>query len=67
MQESKQVQLSSWKNIIYLAREKGEIDSPMSGGQIANMFINSSSGVEMQNKMHWATHGQIAAEKFIAQ
>ena len=28
--------------------DKGEINSPMSDEQIANMFINSSGGVEMQ-------------------
>jgi AcrR family transcriptional regulator len=49
LQKSKEVQLSSWKNIIQTAREKGEIYSPMSDEQIANMFINSSSGVEMQS------------------
>lgn len=49
LQKSKEVQLSSWKNIIRTAREKGEINSPMSDDQIANMFINSSSGVEMQS------------------
>jgi len=49
LQESKEFQLSSWKNIIRAAREKGEIDSPMSDEQIASMFINSSSGVEMQS------------------
>jgi TetR/AcrR family transcriptional regulator, transcriptional repressor for nem operon len=49
LQESKEVQLNSWKNIIHAAREKGEIDSSMSDEQIANMFINSSSGVEMHS------------------
>lgn len=49
LQKSKEVQLSSWKNIIHTAREKGEINSPMSDEQIANMFINSSSGVEMES------------------
>jgi AcrR family transcriptional regulator len=49
LQKSKEIQLSSWINIIHTAREKGEINSPMSDEQIANMFINSSSGVEMQN------------------
>jgi len=49
LQESKEVQLISWMNIIHDAREKGEIDSPMSDEQIANMFINSSSGVEMHS------------------
>jgi TetR/AcrR family transcriptional regulator, transcriptional repressor for nem operon len=49
LQESKEVQLNSWKEIIRASREKGEIDSPMSDEQIANMFINSSSGVEMNS------------------
>jgi len=49
LQEYKEAQLRSWKNIIHTAREKGEIDSPMSDEQIANMFINCSSGVEMQS------------------
>ncbi len=49
LQESKDVQLNCWKNIIHAAREKGEIESPMSDEQIANMFINSSGGLEMHN------------------
>lgn len=49
LQELKEAQLNSWKNIIHAAREKGEIDSSMSDEQIANMFINSSSGVEMHS------------------
>lgn len=49
LQKSKEVQLNSWKNIIHAARQKGEIDSSMSDEQIANMFINSSSGVEMHS------------------
>lgn len=49
LQKSKEIQLSNWKNIIRTAREKGEINSPMGDEQIANMFINSSSGVEMQS------------------
>jgi TetR/AcrR family transcriptional regulator, transcriptional repressor for nem operon len=49
LQKSNEVQLSSWKNIIHTARENGEINSPMSDEQIASLFINSSSGVEMQS------------------
>ncbi|WP_426348978.1 TetR/AcrR family transcriptional regulator [Alloiococcus sp. CFN-8] len=49
LQKSKGVQLISWMNIIQAARQKGEIDSPMSDEQIANMFINTSSGVEMHS------------------
>ncbi|WP_069999026.1 hypothetical protein [Cellulosilyticum sp. I15G10I2] len=49
MLESKEAQLDSWKEIIHAARAKGEIDSPMSDEQIANMFISSSGGVEMYN------------------
>ena len=45
---SKQVQLNAWKEIVHTARSKGEIKSSMSDEQIANMFINSSGGVEMQ-------------------
>lgn len=47
LQKSKEVQLNAWKGIIHAARNKGEITSPMSDEQIANMFINSSGGVEM--------------------
>ncbi|MDF2593073.1 MAG: transcriptional regulator [Clostridia bacterium] len=46
---SKQVQLNAWKEIIHEARNKGEIQSPMNDEQIANMFINSSGGVEMNS------------------
>lgn len=46
---SKQVQISAWKDVIYVSRKNGEIKSPMSNEQIANMFINSSGGVEMQS------------------
>jgi len=44
---SKQVQLKAWKETIHAARSRGEIKSPMSDEQIANIFINSSGGVEM--------------------
>ena len=44
---SKQLQINAWKEIIYDARNKGEIKSPMNDEQIASMFINSSGGVEM--------------------
>ncbi|HYF83585.1 MAG TPA: TetR/AcrR family transcriptional regulator [Clostridia bacterium] len=47
--ESKQVQLDAWKEIIHAARSRGEIESSMSDEQIANMFINSSGGIEMNN------------------
>jgi AcrR family transcriptional regulator len=49
LQLTQQLQLDSWKEIIKTAREKGEIESPMSDDQIARMFINSSDGVEMQS------------------
>jgi hypothetical protein len=49
LQESRKVQLDSWSEIIHAAREKGEIESPMSDEQIANMFINTSGGVEMNS------------------
>lgn len=49
LQESKKVQLNSWKAIITVARNKGEIKSPMTDEEIANMFINSSGGVEMNS------------------
>lgn len=44
---SKQIQLNAWKEVIKNARTKGEIKSQMGDEQIANMFINSSGGVEM--------------------
>jgi TetR/AcrR family transcriptional regulator, transcriptional repressor for nem operon len=46
---SKQVQLKAWRDIIHAARSKGEIKSPMSDEQIANIFINSSGGVEINS------------------
>lgn len=49
LHESKEIQLNSWLKIIKEAREKGEIKSSMSDEHIANMFINSSDGVEMKN------------------
>ncbi len=49
LQEFKEIQLKSWMNVIHSAREKGEIDSPMSDEQIAKMFISSSSGIEINN------------------
>lgn len=49
LQLTQQLQLDSWKEIIKVARENGEIESPMSDDQIARMFINSSDGVEMQS------------------
>ena len=49
LQQSKQVQLNAWKEIIHAARARGEIDSPMTDEQIAYMFINSSGGVEMNS------------------
>ncbi|MEG0771987.1 TetR/AcrR family transcriptional regulator [Clostridium sp.] len=57
LQKSKEVQLNCWKNIIHAAREKGEIDSTMSDEQIANMFINSSSGVEMHSIFKGSSEG----------
>jgi TetR/AcrR family transcriptional regulator, transcriptional repressor for nem operon len=49
LQESKKIQLDNWKEIIHVARINGEIESSMSDEQIASMFINSSSGVEMHS------------------
>jgi len=46
---SKQTQLNAWKEAIHAARAKGEIKSAMSDEQIANMFISSSGGVEMNS------------------
>lgn len=47
--ESKKVQLNAWKEIIHSARSRGEIEATMSDEQIANMFINSSGGIEMNS------------------
>jgi AcrR family transcriptional regulator len=46
---SKQVQLQAWREVIHAARERGEIKSSMSDEQIANIFINSSGGVEINS------------------
>jgi TetR/AcrR family transcriptional regulator, transcriptional repressor for nem operon len=46
---SKQVQLEAWREIIHAARGRGEIKSPMSDEQIANIFISSSGGIEINN------------------
>lgn len=45
----KRAQLKAWEEIIHAARSRGEIKSPMSDEQIANIFINSSGGVEINS------------------
>lgn len=45
LQESMDIELSTWKDIIQLARKNGEIKSIMSDEQIAKMFIYTSDGV----------------------
>ncbi len=47
LNEAKRMQLESWIGVVRISRSNGEIESPMSDEQIANMFINSSGGVEM--------------------
>lgn len=47
--EAMQIELNAWKEIVQLARQKGEINSVMSDDQIARMFIYSSDGVGIQS------------------
>lgn len=49
LQESRKIQLNSWVEVIRAARSRGEIESSMSDEQIANIFINSSGGLEMNS------------------
>ena len=44
-------ELKAWKAAVKAARERGEISSPMSDSQIAEIFIHTSSGVGMGNMM----------------
>ncbi len=51
MMASSQEELKSWEIVIHSARESGEIVSSMSDEQIANMFIQTSNGIGMNNMM----------------
>lgn len=44
-------EMESWKEIIRLAKEKGEICSSMSDGEIADIFIQTYGGIGMNNIM----------------
>jgi len=44
-------ELKAWKEIIHIAKESGEIKSPMSDDQIASIFIHTNSGIGMNNMM----------------
>ena len=48
LSQSQQVELDSWKEIISIARNKGEIKSVIEDEQIANIFIYSSDGIGMR-------------------
>lgn len=47
--EALEVEQKAWEEIVYLARDKGEIRSSMTDEQIANIFIYTSDGVGMHN------------------
>ncbi|NRD76815.1 TetR/AcrR family transcriptional regulator [Bacillus sp. BRMEA1] len=49
LQEVLQFELNSWKEIVQIAREKGEISSCMSDEHVAKMFIYSSDGIGMHS------------------
>jgi TetR/AcrR family transcriptional regulator, transcriptional repressor for nem operon len=49
LNNSMQAELDAWKEIIQIARNKGEIKSSLSDEQIAKLFIFSADGVGMQN------------------
>ena len=44
-------ELASWKAIVRIARQKGEIKSAMNDTHVAEIFIHTSSGVGMNNMM----------------
>lgn len=48
LSQSQQMELDSWKEIISIARNKGEIKSVIEDEQIANIFIYSSDGIGMR-------------------
>jgi TetR/AcrR family transcriptional regulator, transcriptional repressor for nem operon len=49
LQISMQAELDAWKEIVQIARKKGEIKSSLTDEQIAKLFIFSADGVGMQN------------------
>mgnify|MGYP001470470529 CR=1 FL=1 len=49
MSEHFQVERNAWIEMIRLARSKGEIRSPLTDAQIADLFIYTSDGVGMHN------------------
>jgi TetR/AcrR family transcriptional regulator, transcriptional repressor for nem operon len=51
MLESLHVEINAWKEIVSIARNSGEIKSPMSDEQIGSMFVYSNDGVGMRNIM----------------
>ncbi|MFT8351729.1 TetR/AcrR family transcriptional regulator [Clostridium saccharoperbutylacetonicum] len=44
-------ELEAWKEIVHIARKKEEIKSSMTDEQIASIFINTNSGISMENIM----------------
>lgn len=48
LSQSQQVELDSWKEIINIAKNKGEIKSVIEDEQIANIFICLSDGIGMR-------------------
>jgi TetR/AcrR family transcriptional regulator, transcriptional repressor for nem operon len=49
LQISMHAELDAWKEIVQIARKKGEIKSSLTDEQIAKLFIFSADGVGMQN------------------
>jgi TetR/AcrR family transcriptional regulator, transcriptional repressor for nem operon len=49
--ESSKQELDSWRTIIQVARENGEIKSSMNDEEIAGIFVHTNSGIGMNNMM----------------
>lgn len=51
MIQSSRQEFEAWKDIIHIAKEKGEIKSYMSDEEIAGIFVHTNSGIGMNNMM----------------
>jgi TetR/AcrR family transcriptional repressor of nem operon len=51
MIDTSRAELEAWKEIVHIARKKEEIKSSMTDEQIASIFINTNSGISMENIM----------------
>jgi TetR/AcrR family transcriptional regulator, transcriptional repressor for nem operon len=51
MLEFFQKEFSAWKEIVHIARKKGEITSPMTDEHIASLFLYTTDGLGLHNMM----------------